>query len=46
MKNCPGTPGSTPPRATRSRVYGPTASFATTLSRSRLMLDSFLKLLE
>src|SRR5438876_239987 len=46
MKNCPGAPGSRPPRATRSSVYGPTCSFATTLSRSRLMLDSFLKLLQ
>src|SRR6266568_9377407 len=46
MKNCPGTPASTPPRATRSSVYAPTCSFATTLSRSRLMLDSLLKLLQ
>src|SRR5258707_15291349 len=46
MKNCPGTPGSMPPRRTRSNVYGPTCSFTTTLSRSRLMLDSLLELLQ
>src|SRR6266540_4490336 len=32
-----------PPRRTRSSVYAPTLSFATTLSRSRLMLDPFLE---
>ncbi len=36
MKNCPGMPCSSPPRSTRSNVYGPTRSFATTLRRSRL----------
>src|SRR5581483_11143421 len=39
MKNCPGMPGSMPPRSTRTSAYGPTASTATTLRRSRLSLD-------
>src|SRR5712691_2888580 len=43
MKNCPGTPGSSPPRPTRSSVYGPTFSFARTLSRSRLTFDPLLE---
>ena len=30
MKNWPGTPGSSPPRARRRRTYGPTASLPTT----------------
>src|SRR5919197_1403260 len=43
MKNCPGTPGSSPPRSTRSSVYGPTGSAAETLSSSRLSIDPFLQ---
>ena len=35
MKNCPGSPGSSPPRARRTSAYGPIASFATTRRRSR-----------
>ena len=30
MKNWPGSPGSSPPRSTRTSVYGPTASIART----------------
>src|SRR3954452_18892656 len=36
-------PGSTGPRSSRSSVYGPTASAATTLSRARLNLDPLLE---
>ena len=36
MKNCPGSPGSSPPRSTRTSVYGPTPSTPTTLRCSRL----------
>src|SRR4051794_5111783 len=36
-------PGSTGPRTSRSSVYGPTASAATTLSRARLNLDPLLE---
>src|SRR5688500_2197700 len=43
MKNWPGIPASSPPRSTRSSVYGPTGSAATTLRRSRLMLDPLLQ---
>src|SRR5205807_3416686 len=43
MKNCPGSPGSRPPRFSRSRVYGPTASLATTSSRFLLRTDSLLE---
>ena len=48
MKNWPGMPGSSSPRSTRSSVYGPTGSAATTLQRSRLcrprlMLDPLLQ---
>src|SRR5262245_4353749 len=43
MKNCPGIPGSSPPRRTRRSVYGPTASVATTSARSRLDLDALLE---
>ena len=32
MKNCPGRPGSSSPRSTRSSVYGPTLSRPVTLS--------------
>src|SRR3990170_9046487 len=35
MKNWPGTPGSSPPRSTRTSRYGPTSSAARTLSASR-----------
>ncbi len=40
MKNCPGMPGSTAPRRSRTSAYGPTASTATTLSRAG---DTFLE---
>ena len=36
-------PGSSPPRSTRISEYGPTASLATTLSRSLLRTDSLLE---
>src|SRR5215216_1090147 len=36
-------PGSSPPRSTRTSVYGPTASTPITLSRSRLGTDSLLE---
>src|SRR5829696_563082 len=42
MKNWPGIPGSRPPRSTRSSVYGPTGSTATTLSAARFGM-AFLK---
>src|SRR2546430_4756080 len=40
MKNWPGDPGSTPPRAKRSSVYGPTGSAPATRSSSRRALDT------
>src|SRR2546430_14081909 len=43
MKNWPGTPGSSRPRSTRSSVYGPTGSAATTLGCSRFGIDSLLE---
>ena len=33
MKNCPGIPGSSRPRSTRSSVYGPTCSTECTANR-------------
>src|SRR5262245_63790041 len=36
MKNCPGSPGSSPPCSMRRSVYGPTASRPATLRASRL----------
>src|SRR6187431_1653524 len=43
MKNCPGMPGSSPPRSRRSSAYGPTASLARTLSASLLRTDLLLE---
>src|SRR5579859_5410076 len=46
MKNCPGTPGSRPPRSSRSSVYGPTRSERVTLCRvgdAKLRIDPFLE---
>src|SRR5438034_673859 len=37
MKNCPGIPRSSDPRATRRSAYGPIHSTSTTLRRSRFM---------
>src|SRR5439155_20778435 len=42
-KNCPGIPGSSAPRSSRTSVYGPTASFATTLSRADFGIDPLLQ---
>src|SRR5581483_5856319 len=43
MKNCPGTPGSRPPRSSRRSVYAPTASTPVTLRSSRLGIDPLLQ---